>query len=382
MNPPAIIDSERLDLPSASDAYPRRRCLGRYQLIQYLKSIGKLAAKILEEGRSADGRYASFGNGIHAAWAGQKVELDGFQLETLEKLIRLEQLVVTDWAAGREIALFAREQRLWLHSGITPLHSGRYDVAYITTDFAAMLIIDGKTLTHPVAPADSNDQLRELVALAHFNYPAVKTFTVAILQPHVERSSSVATYDELEAELALRLLRWHLNDIRAHDLPRIFGDWCRYCPAMEYCPEARAAIEPLLAYQFERDERNKLILPIGQEGTNFVRRLVNVKHLCETILAAYKALLEDNPDDLPGFTLKPGKTKRSVTDAYEAFSALKDFIPLEDLLAAFSPSVTKLQAAYGAAQGLKGKPLREAFNSRLDGVIEWKTDAPSLEDIE
>src|SRR4029077_810978 len=132
-------------------------------------------------------------------------------------LVRLEQMLVTDWAAGREIALLAREQRLWLHSGITPLHSGRYDVAYVTTDFSAMLIIDGKTLMHPVAPADTNDQLRELVALAHFNYPAIKTFTVAIMQPHVERATSMAIYDELEAELALRLLRWHLNDIETLD---------------------------------------------------------------------------------------------------------------------------------------------------------------------
>jgi hypothetical protein len=90
-----------------------------------------------------------------------------------------------------------------------PLHSGRYDVAYITVDFASMLIIDGKTLFTPVSPADTNDQLRELVALAHFNYPQVRSFTVAIIQPNAERPTSMATYDELESELALRLLRWH-----------------------------------------------------------------------------------------------------------------------------------------------------------------------------
>src|SRR4029077_11119147 len=209
-------------------------------------------------------------------------------------LVRLEQMLVTDWAAGREIALLAREQRLWLHSGITPLHSGRYDVAYVTTDFKAMLIIDGKTLMHPVAPADTNDQLRELVALAHFNYPAIESFTVSILQPHVDRPVTMATYDLLEAELALRLLRWHLDDIRARDLPRIYGDWCRYCPACEFCPEAKASIEPILAYQFDSDPQHKLVLTIGEEGSVFLRRLVNAKHLCETILAAYKAYLEQN----------------------------------------------------------------------------------------
>src|SRR4029077_6904344 len=232
-------------------------------------------------------------------------------------LVRLEQMLVTDWAAGREIALLAREQRLWLHSGITPLHSGRYDVAYVTTDFKAMLIIDGKTLMHPVAPADTNDQLRELVALAHFNYPAIESFrvsilqrelvrlshltyraiesfSVSILQPHVDRPVQMATYDLLEAELALRLLRWHLDDIRARDLPRIYGDWCRYCPACEFCPEAKASIEPILAYQFDSDPQHKLVLTIGEEGSVFLRRLVNAKHLCETILAAYKAYLEQN----------------------------------------------------------------------------------------
>ena len=382
MNEPKLIDPERLDLPSASDAYARRRCLGRYQLIRHLKATGQLAELALLDSRAADGRYAAFGDRIHAAWAGQQIALEGFERETLEKMLRLEQMLLSDWAAGREVAIFAREQRIWLHNGITPLHSGRYDVAYTTVNFDSMLIIDGKTLTHPVAPADTNDQLRELVALAHFNYPAIKSFTVAIIQPNVERPTSIATYDELESELALRLLRWHLSDICARDLPRIYGDWCVHCPALPFCPEAKAAIEPISAYQLERDSENKLVLPIGQPGAEFLRRLVLAKTLCETIVAAYRAYLEQHPDDLPGWTLKPGKTKRAITEVHLALNALAESISLEQFLDCTNVSIGKLQTAFGASTGLKGKALRDSFNARLGEILEFNTDAPSLEDTE
>lgn len=375
------IDSERLDLPSASDAYARRRCLGRHQLIKHLKKTGQFEPRSLEDSRSAEGRGATLGNRVHAAWAGESdADLSRFELETLEKLKRLEQMLVTDWAGTREVALFAREERLWLHNGITPLCSGRYDVAYVTTDFEAMLIIDGKTLMHPVAPADSNDQLRELVALAHYNYPAIQFFTVAILQPNSEQPVSVAYYDPLEAELGLRLLRWHLADIEALDLPRIFGAWCKHCPALAFCPEAKAAIEPILARSFDSEpESGKLVLQIGEEGSAFLARVVNAKSLCETMLAAYKGYLAENPDDLPGWHLKDGKAKRAIKDVQAAYSVLEGTVSLDAFLAAASVSITELQAAYGLATGTKGKALRDAFNARLADVIEYKTDAPSLE---
>ena len=365
-------DPERLDLTSASGAHARRRCLGQTALIRHLRATGKL-----NSGKSS--KDAEFGNGIHAAWAGQDVKLDHFQAETLEKMKRLEALLVVDWAAGREAALFAREVRLWLHKGIIPIHSGQYDVAYVTQDLSAMLIIDGKTLMSPVAPADTNDQLRELVALAHFNYPAVQIFTVAIIQPHVELPTSIATYDALEAELALRLLYWHLKDIEADDLPRIYGPWCKYCPAIEFCPEARNAIEPVLAYQFESVD-SKLTLPVGEAGSAFLRRLMAAKGVIETLTMAYKAFLEENNGALPGWTLKPGRSKRGLTDVRAAYEALQDVISLEEFLACANVSVTKLQSAAGVGLGLKGKSLKQAFDERLGDVITWKQDAPSLED--
>lgn len=377
------IDAERLDLPSASDAHARRRCLGRTQLIRHLKQTGKLTPEVLEQGRSADGRYASFGLRIHAAWAGQKIELSGFESETLEKLIRLEAMLVADWAGHAQVALFKREERIWLHQGITPLHSGRYDVAYVSLpNFERMLIIDGKTLFDPVAPADTNDQLRELVALGRYNYPAVKEFSVAIIQPNVDRPVSLASYDALEAELALRLLRWHLNDINGIDLPRIYGEWCKFCPAMQFCPEAKAAIEPVLACHFDRDLEGKLTLTIGEEGADFVRRLIRAKSICESMLAAYKEYLSQNPDDIPGFRLKAGRQRREIKDSQAAFNALAEFINSEEFVKCATLSVTKLEALYGVATGMKGKALWNKFNAQLADSIEWKTDAPQLEDTQ
>jgi hypothetical protein len=118
------------------------------------------------------------------------------------------------------------------------------------------------------------------------------------------------------------------------------------------------------------------------EGAAFARRLVTAKHLCETILATYKEVLRENPDDLPGFILKPGKSKREIRDLPAAFEALDGAIDLNGFLSCANVSVAKLQELYGKTLAIKGKALRERFNARLEAVIDWKTDAPSLEDTQ
>ena len=312
-------------------------------MIRHLKETGKLKPR-------NDAKDAAFGTSVHAAWADPEIKLDGFAAETLDKLKRLEQMLLTDWAAGREVALFAREQRLWLHYGITPMHSGRYDVAYVTTDFLSMLLIDGKTLTSPVTPADSNDQLRELVALAHDNYPAIQDFTVAIAQPNADKPVSVAftTLSKPNSRFASCAGISPKSRLRTFRGSMAIG--AGTVPLSSSVPKRKAAIEPILAYQLEREpDSQQLVLPIGESGAAFLRRLLLAEHLINTLKTAYKAFLAQNPDDLPGFALKPGRTKREIKDIRAAYDALQDVVALPDFLSAASVSVTKLQEVYGAA---------------------------------
>src|SRR5215472_9882719 len=155
-----MTDSERLDLPSASSAYRRRRCTGSENLIGELRKRG-----LLKE--IPPGADATSGTLVHAAWAGQDVQLSPAQEQTLATLKDLETMVLADWGALEPYLLLGREQRLWCRKGIEPLHSGQYDVAYVSADldgrltWERALILDAKTLYGEIDPAEHNDQLRE-----------------------------------------------------------------------------------------------------------------------------------------------------------------------------------------------------------------------------
>src|SRR5260370_13439731 len=107
----------------------------------------------------------------------------------------------------------------------------------MTLNRKRLVIIDGKTLYGQVESAEVNDQLRELVALAHYNYPEIEEFTVALLQPNVARRIDVAVYDWIESELALLLLRAHLSDIRDPYHERHPGLFCQFCPPVLACAD-------------------------------------------------------------------------------------------------------------------------------------------------
>src|SRR5215469_1988112 len=261
-----MTDSERLDLHSASEAYPLEQCKGRANLIRALREAGKLKER-------ATSPEAKSGTITHAAWAGTwSGILSPAQEETVVALRRLERLVVTDWAGRDEYTLLGREVRLWLHGpDFEPLSSGKYDVAYGTIRTKRILIMDAKTLYGEIKPASQNAQLRELVGLARFNYPKCEEFTVAILAPNLAPRTTLATYDSFEAELALRRLRMALADAADADAPRTPGTWCQYCPANPECLEAREQVGKTYALAkkigSQRDGAYQLVV----EGLNRAR---------------------------------------------------------------------------------------------------------------
>src|SRR5215510_5402496 len=277
-----MTDPERLDLPSASGAARRKGCKGSENLIDELRSRGLLYQLPVSDA-------AKWGSQIHAAWAGQAAQLDSKQQGTLEDIQRMETLVLADWSGGKPYALLGREVRLWLRNGIDPLLSGQYDVAY--TQGARVLILDAKTLYSEVEPAEHNDQLRELVALFHFNYPELHHFTVAILAPHGKERITIATYDHFEAELALRLLRLSLSESADPFAPRTPGPWCKHCPAQLHCEELRALIPHVQEKIATRIEAGQFQLPLGTAGSNLLHQVHTAKAVIKSLEEAYKAEL-------------------------------------------------------------------------------------------
>jgi hypothetical protein len=369
-----ILDEERLDLTSCSDAYARRRCLGRTHLIRTLRKEGKLEPPE----QTADARS---GEQVHLAWSGQKGSLDKGQTQTLLALRRLEHMVVANWSAGQSVCLLNREERLWLHEGLEPIHSGRYDVAYQTLDRKRMLIIDGKTLYGQVESAEINDQLRELVALARHNYPNIEEFTVALLQPNVARRVDVAAYDWIEAELALRLLRQHLSDIRDPYHQRNPGPYCKFCPAALHCPEAKNSIITV-SESIKEIQAGDYDLPLGPRGAMLLARIRTAKPLLEIFESAYKAALAEDPGAIPNWRLRDGKNVRRIADIEAAWAlAQKRGITLADFLECVEVSVGELEEIFGRTTAAKGKALHEEFNEFFGAAIERVQYAKELEEI-
>jgi hypothetical protein len=289
----------------------------------------------------------------------------------------MEGLLVADWAGNDQYTLLGREKRLWLHHQLEPVHSGQFDVAYGTISTRRILILDGKTLFGEVSPAESNDQLRELVALAFFNYPACLEFTVAILQPWVSQRPSVAVYDQPEAELSLRLLRLSLEQANDPDAPRTPGPWCLHCPAITQCEEARtqSAVTYSLA---KRIQEGQYALPTGAKGAQVLDLIAAAEPVLKALRERYKEVLLQDPHAVPGWYLREGKKVREILDIRKAYELASPSIGLEEFLAATSLKLSALEQTFGLAKELKGKALQEAFNNTFAPVISIKHYAPEL----
>jgi hypothetical protein len=255
------------------------------------------------------------------------------------------------------------------------VHSGAFDVAYGTLQ--RMLIIDGKTLFGEVTPAEENDQLRELVALARANFSRCQEFTVAILQPWVSARPSVALYDEAEAELALRELRRTISDNADPAAPRTAGPWCDKCPAFELCDTSRAAnartwdVAKAVADGF-------FVLPIGEAGAKLLDAAKLAQKYLEVVLERYKAILALDPQAVPGWHLRDGYKVREITDVLLAAQIAPEFMDSEQFYSTVSVNVSALEQLCASSSGLRGRALENLFNERFAQVIRYKQNSPML----
>lgn len=378
MNAPDAPDApdERMGLDSASSAYRRRRCAGSANLVRALRKAGKLT--------QTPSKDALSGSRVHRAWCGEKLsDLTPRETETLSSLKRMEAMLVTDWARGELTVCLGREVRLWLHEGLDPVHSGAFDVAYSTLNprtlesASRMLIIDGKTLFGEVSPAEENDQLRELVALARANFSRAKEFTVAILQPWVSQRPSVALYDATEAELALRELRRTIADNADPDAPRTAGVWCDKCPAFELCDTARGfAARTWDVAKAVND--GFFVLPIGHNGAKLLDAAKLAQKYLEAVLKRYKEILANDPEAVPGWLLRDGNKVREITDVEGAAAIAPEFMSRDEFYSTVSVDVGALQELCARASGLRGRALEDLFNQRFSKVIHYRQNAPML----
>ena len=360
---------ERLGLPSASSAQRYALCPGSFLL-------EKQSPPVEETQDATDGTK------IHAALACEidADELNDEQRKTYESCDRDFDRVVLGMGVSKVATNVRIEERLFSRN---KSFSGKPDEVVVFQDNTG-LVIDYKTGRNEVEHATGNMQLRWLAVLAAQNYGLTKV-TVAIIQPLVGEPS-VCTYtteDIAQAESECDAIIAALYEPNAPRNPSL--EACKYCKAKAICPEAQAAaLEVATPLRNVPEGTTPDAIASTLTGPHLAEFLKRSK-LAEAVIDACRAeakrrLLEGQ--DVPGFTLKPGRTQEKITNPTEVFNRFVKLGGSEDaFLACVTIGKEKLKTAVKTATTLKGKGLDAAFDTLLENCTETKQTAQTLEEV-
>jgi hypothetical protein len=242
-------DTERGNLPSASD-FPRLHlCPGSLNMVRAMRKAG-----IPTNRESKDSEEGEF---MHNVAMGL-LPCEGLSDEQETALATAEhwKQMALEAAGLIEVELVhEQEQRLWVNApyGPYPIYSGRFDELWYSTrkddpdfNFAILggpaLLLDYKFGRLLVSPAHANYQLMAY-AVGAWQRWRFETIYVAIVQPRVGKDEqfTMARYTARDLPHAYRRCVDLLDAAEEPDAPRNPSeDACRYCPAQYFCPEAKA----------------------------------------------------------------------------------------------------------------------------------------------
>jgi CRISPR/Cas system-associated exonuclease Cas4 (RecB family) len=348
--------NERQGLPSASSMERYALCPGSYA-----------AERGLPDTTSAD---AETGNRIHAALAGEAVTppLTDDEQRVMEACQSQATWLLDTILPHRDDMRL--EQRMWAGKE----WSGKPDLIAIDTLRNRAVVIDYKTGRGEVTRAEGNMQLRALAVLVYREL-WVESVTVAIVQP-LAGEVSVAEYsgdDLVRASLEIDRIIEGIHAERAPRSPSAAA--CKYCKAKGTCLEAQAMVERL-SLEVSRDGREIVMSP--ERIAAFLDIAPAAEAVIEAVRAKARRMLEAG-EQIPGWTLKPGSVRESITDPSTVFGR---FMAAGGTQEQFMPCVsvtkTKLKDALKTMTGEKGKALDARLESILAGCTEEKQAAASL----
>jgi hypothetical protein len=318
---------------------------------------------------------AATGNRIHAWLAGETVEppLTADETSVVEKCRWQEDLLLSTVLPHRDEMI--REQRYWMGDA----WSGKPDLVAIDSIMGEALVIDHKTGRGDVTPAEGNLQLRALAVLVNEKHGLTK-ITVAIIQP-LAGAPSVCEYSHDDLIKACAEIGSIIDRINAPNAPRVpSAEACKYCKAKPYCVEAReqAVSLPVTAMPTGTTPDAIAATLTSQTLAEFLERADFASRVIDACKAEAKRRLESG-DVVPGWTLKPGSERETITDATTVYNRASALGVNAD---AFMPCVLitkgKLKDALKTATGDKGKALEARMDSLLAGCVEVKQSAATL----
>jgi CRISPR/Cas system-associated exonuclease Cas4 (RecB family) len=367
----------RRNLPSASSFGRYAACPGAFALERQAREAGQLANEPTPEGDS--------GSRIHRALAGEKVQLTAEESEILDKCWWLESVVLKDEFGDLLPPAIERERRIWCHDprDLRPLFSGQFDL--VARRDNKIFIVDYKTGWGDVTQAERNWQLRALVALLACEegdpeHPP--TITAALILPHQNPQIERVLYTGQDVLAAMADCVRLARIILSPGQPRIAGEQCRHCPVREICPEARDLVGKFAVMTVD-DRHGELMT--ADHLLWALERCGAVEEVIGKIRARAKRMLEADPNSLPGWRLKPGVMRSTITHVAALWDRLHGQHPMqvtaEGFAGACSMTKTHLKELLRNSLGLKGRALDDACRESVDGLTEEKQTAATLERV-
>ena len=118
--------------------------------------------------------------------------------------------------------------------------------------------------------------------------------------------------------------------------------------------------------------------PLGQPGAEVLDQLDRVSKLVEEAKSYYKTALERDPHCVPGWTLRPGTLRRSLSDPAKVWDRLSDTLSVDQFMVAVKIEVGRLQDQWTRVNGIAPTKAKEEFNAVLGDLVTEFQNAPSL----
>jgi CRISPR/Cas system-associated exonuclease Cas4 (RecB family) len=360
---PVVIDNdERAGYPSASEYGRLVKCRASFLMAKKAKALGQLAHQ-----RSP---ASDLGTKLHLANIEGPDILSAKEREDWETCQRKRAAFLTLWTADCALPVeMAKEERLWLRKGLRPLLSGKPDE--VVRQGSKIAVLDHKYGNYRVEDPRNNVQLSLYALLVAREDASVEEVTCQILSPLYDFES--VTYSREELHELCRTVQVVVASLADPGDP-VPGDHCHFCPARLICGAAKdQAAQAMLAKVVE--------LPLGNEAARLLDDIKRAQSLFKEVEAFYKHVLEGTPGAIPGWTLKPGDIRRSITDPVALQRKVAELLPVDELLSTCSVSVPQLEKAWAKKSGIPVAQAREPFKRFLGSLLAEKLTAPSLSPV-
>lgn len=369
--PPEIepdADSERMGLPSASAMDRLAHCPGSWRMERNMPQLGRYAA------------LADSGTRIHNWLSGATGEtLNAEEMRTAQSLKAGAEKLKAEWleSVGNLSAHFdLPEERRFLHSGLRPALSGKWDVLTVAGDH--FLILDYKTGWQDLPPVRSNLQLRAYALLVWAEHREAKSISVAIVRPGDEENekSHFFTYTRADLEAAWFQLEGWLSAVFSPAHAVVAGDHCQFCKAQHTCPVRIAALNA-----FKVD--SGAVAAWADLTPSHRADLFRVWRLAKKYGEAVEEKIREdlgNGVTIPGVHIGKGRTLRKIDDAQAAYArAIAAGMTHDQFMALVEVSFAKLRDGIQKIAGWKVKEANDKAGELFAGLVTETTTKGGLE---